>query len=166
MAGFYVATGMVCLLLIGFYFAWTPLRVFYWEREVRKAPKVPSPGYAADTRVPATEKLAAVGPHALPAFKRLLSGGHAVALAGLRQPNDRWALPLIAQAVRSSDSVMVVQAAYAAERMSGRTFIRESDWNVERGQVLGLRGQLVRSLSKKSLEEIAARVLAWCEEGR
>jgi len=36
LVGFYVGMGAVLALVVTFYFAWTPLRALYWEREVRK----------------------------------------------------------------------------------------------------------------------------------
>jgi hypothetical protein len=38
MLAFYVSTGVVCLLLVGFYFAWTPLSVWYQKQQVPGGP--------------------------------------------------------------------------------------------------------------------------------
>lgn len=127
---FYVSTGFLALLFVAFYFAWTPLRVWYREREVLKAPD-------ADIRPPrvdAARKLADIGPASYPAFKRLFHDHNAeyrcAAVLALRKPDDAWALPLLAEVAQDprTDGDRVFAAAFAAvsaERILGMDFDRQ-----------------------------------------
>ena len=129
---FYVATGFLALLFVGFYFAWTPLRVLYWERKVRTKPRSSSgnPQGAvvqdSDARVLAAIKLAKLGTAARSAFRRLLNspdmGVRTAALFGLRDSQPSWALPLLVEVCSDKDQAVVCHALWAAEDICGRQF--------------------------------------------
>ncbi len=150
LVGFYVGMGAVLALVVTFYFAWTPLRALYWEREVRKVfPPPPKRavcrwggrGFVATTNFPNEEililtyeqaaerpvgELVSLGPAAEPALRRLLALSRArkSVLVLLGKRGARWALPLVVEhlAAPDEDPGAGAAAVYAAERFSGEAF--------------------------------------------
>lgn len=99
MLGFYVSTGVALALFVGGWFAWTPLRVAYYARQVRKAARNCKRSRQARRRLPAAVALINMGPGASGTVEDLLSsyvGSEAsLTVAGIDGPEDVWCLPLI-----------------------------------------------------------------------
>ena len=171
MLGFYVAMGVALALAVSFYFAWTPLRVRYWEREVRRE----APGYSRrpqvsqDGRVvfvnmvlgdPAG-KLAALGPGSAPAFERLLRaeapGVRLAAVEGLHRARAEWCVPLLVGAVGDADSEVSVTATRAVADIMKNGLHKSSQLDLTRAVNLYL------SLRQKEPARLRQEVLDWWE---
>jgi hypothetical protein len=126
--GFYISTGVVVTLFVACYFAWTPLRVWYWERKVRNARRDyvvgvgPSTIWMLTPRADAAKRLAALGPSARPAFQRLLSQGEMLdqvqLSAVLRDTRSVWALPLLVAVVRNEDPLYIIPTGLHIDEMA------------------------------------------------
>jgi hypothetical protein len=134
---FYVGMGAVLALAVAFYFAWTPLRVWYWEREVRQSDtslvtKIDSSHgtLLLSPRALAAMRLVDLRPRAFPALKRLLhhpdEGVRRETLFALEESGRRtmWAFPLLIEVVGKGDFDAAHGAVRAAEKMSGRKFVQ------------------------------------------
>ncbi len=110
MLGFYIGLGAVALLLVGFYFSWTPLRVWYWEREVRRSPsgnnfRVEWPDWPITSMGPrgeAARRLVDIGPVARFAVRRLLAEKdfelRLDVVVAFRKEEHAWGVPLLVEA--------------------------------------------------------------------
>jgi len=124
--GFYVAMGVLLALTVGGWFAWTPLKIMYYEKKVEIASSlvlVPLKSGWSERHVKAHE-LAMLGPASYKSFARLLGKGSSVdrieVMMGLSSPgNTLWALPLYADVAMSkhSDSRIPAIAAELAATM-------------------------------------------------
>jgi hypothetical protein len=132
MLGFYLAMGALLALAVGFGFAWTPLRVSYWEREVRSDGSLNctdySSGYVPGQRDKAARKLAECGPVSLQAFRRLLSKGdpafRVAVLYGLTEDaKATWAVRLLVDASGDPDFCVAGQAIMAVSAITGKRFL-------------------------------------------
>ncbi len=123
--------------MVGFYFAWTPLRIWYWEREVRRRgwSSVTTEGPGPDgtwvrktPRINAARELLRLGPAAEPAVRRLLEvddDGDRLpedVLHAFSRREDKWALPLLIEIAGDKNSYVYYGAIYAAERVTRRKF--------------------------------------------
>ncbi len=175
---FYVATGFLALLFVGFYFGWTPLRVSYWERGVlRKAPadglveqlKASSNIFTARSGsatplvleqidgLPEALNLVDAGPRAGGALGRLLQASdrevRGVTSLALEMRKPPWVLPLVMQAVESKDVDIALNAVFTAQRLTDEDF--------------GLDAASGSIEDRKLLPDARKRLLAWWErEGK
>lgn len=136
LGGFYVATGVVVLLLVGFCFAWAPLKIWYWEREV-------SPYDGSGRSSLAAVKLVEIGPAAQDALKRLLSSGdHLVisaVLGAIKQACARdqgrnkvdWVVPLVVPLTQGKDEADIDAAVQILRRFAGDDFCRDMKSSAE-----------------------------------
>ena len=137
MLAFYVGIGAVLALFVGGWFAWTPLRIWYWEQKASSADTGGSnfiplglAGWPVSPGNPCTDavsSLVAVGPQSLPAIRRLLHGTDQkrtlCVLAALRDPKSVWALPVLVELVRDDrDATARYWAMRAAAGASGNAF--------------------------------------------
>jgi hypothetical protein len=136
LTGFYIALGVVAVLVGLGAWLWTPLRVLYWEREVRRTAPIPSenlvPGPRGfdprfvGPRVQAARRLADIGPAAYASFNRLLNGSDDLlaiqVLSALGEPRDSWALPLIVHAASGKDAEKTPWAIGVAQNITDRKF--------------------------------------------
>jgi len=143
LTGFYIALGVAAVLVGLGAWLWTPLRVLYWERELRRnAPivsesesgyslyRVPgSSGYtplSVHTQLRAARRLADIGPAAYASFNRLLNGSDGPlalqALVVLDEPKDSWALPLVIHAASGKDAEKTLLATTVAQKLTNRRF--------------------------------------------
>ena len=115
LGGFYITTGVVLALLVGFYFSWVPLKRQYWAKEF----------CSADTwkkRHFAMHKLTALGPDALPAIEGLLDPRDkkmcykTLDTLGYHENDITWMLPLLMERVCSSDKKTAGMGIVAAAR--------------------------------------------------
>jgi hypothetical protein len=101
MPGFYIGISVIVMLFVGGWLAWTPLRVWYWERGVR--------GAATDEeRTDCITGLVLVGPSAYPAVKRIYDSLNATDKRGLLAflqslPETEWSLPLYVETARGAE---------------------------------------------------------------
>jgi hypothetical protein len=141
MLPFYVGTGVVLALLVGGWFAWTPLRVWYWEREVLKAAELDGPGAPGDLPDPMKcdrplGRLLDIGPPALPAVERLLAHryvslrqrvvGHVYEERSTKKPGNHvdWAVPLMVRTALADPDVNTRQL--AVDMLDNTTEFREA----------------------------------------
>ena len=141
MLGFYVLTGVALALFGSFYFAWTPLKVRYWERELTRFFESTAggrSGYAItqNSGVPTTvscgtrntralSKLLEIGPPARSALERTCASfpsQRSLIIGYLGCPQGMWTFPLVIEAACEQDSLVAVSAVDAAERLSGQSF--------------------------------------------
>jgi hypothetical protein len=170
---FYVGTGVVVLVLVGFWFAWTPLKVWYWERQVRRAPGA---SYTAGPdgwkialdlpRTQAARALADLGPSSEMAFRRLLNSRNSklngYVLKALNRPEDSWALPMLVDIAKHEDLELAEDAIYAAQRIAGESFFppQKGTGDISDIPLGGIR-------KPKGVEPARVRLLAWWNrEGR
>jgi hypothetical protein len=132
LAGFYIALGVVAgLVLLGVWLS-TPLRVWYWERQIQKplppCPASNAPGYDAihalyDEQSEAAVRLVEIGPRSAPAVTRLLRRGHAerwITLWALQRVSAKWALPILVEECRErNDPALTLLLVDTAERITG-----------------------------------------------
>jgi hypothetical protein len=126
MLAFYVGTGVVCLLLLAFYFAWTPLRIWYWEREVQRR--------RLQGGVPAAMELVRLGPVSEAALKRLLDSPDVevryAAVGGLDNEGlcgegGHWWVPLAIEAAGDADKPTALRAVSVIWDLSEKAFCPE-----------------------------------------
>jgi hypothetical protein len=114
--GFYVAMLVLLAAVGGLGLAWTPLRVWYWERQTIQAAESESGSFALcmfgrlDTpRTRAARRLADVGPAAEQAFRRLLRNDNErfrlQVLSAFGYPSDSWAVPLLIEQARNENAL-------------------------------------------------------------
>jgi hypothetical protein len=120
MLAFYVAMGAVCLLLVGFYFAWTPVRVWYWRNEFIDAP-------SQERALQAAEHLVDVGPSSYSCLEGLLqdaphSFSRQALVSAAGRSDAQWTLPLLVNVLSSDHEPPWVHwtALQAAERILDR----------------------------------------------
>jgi len=155
LTGFYIALGVVAALVGLGAWLWTPARIWYWERQVKKAPPTEVHGVQAcnHDREIAACKLADLGPVAYPAFQRLLQSNdmdvRVNALIGVCNPRSTWALPLVAGSAQDQSNLPIIWTVVrTAEEITGQTF-------------------RTGGRSQEELFEARRRLLAWWErEGR
>lgn len=117
---FYVAMGAVLALVAVVCFAWTPLKIRYYEQQARRAHKdVPFSQRAFIKGICAISELAQIGPPAEPALKRLLSSRdrelrHNVALE-LNRRGAEWTMPLLVFAAQDRDAQVADTALQGVE---------------------------------------------------
>jgi len=145
MLAFYAGTGVICLLLVGFYFAWTPVRVWYWEREVLNAEPVASPDmtlkadssgllpvFGPGPRTIAARKLANCGAQAEPAFRRLLQTGDSrfrvEVVRAIYGSKHLWALPLLIEMTADEDPRVVREAIGGADSIVADRSFTSGGW--------------------------------------
>ena len=169
MVAFYVATGVACLLLVGFYFAWTPLRVWYWEREVHhressRLKRTPS-GVVINraTISDAARELVRIGPRAAHALKRLLQeeGENHLrldVLDGIRGEDVPWVAPLLVGLLRTSQHSEARVTVQIMEQCSGRQFMPPP----ARGRIENLAGSTWGK--DERVEEGRKNALVWWEK--
>jgi hypothetical protein len=129
--GFYIAMGVMAALFVAGYFAWTPLRVLYMERQVMQASSFPGIGGLGvkTARQEKAEELARLGPVTYHAFARLLKAEHPgdqmVVLHALAETKSTWALPLFAEYIQSPGRkpLFAAVAAGDTETMVGKQFM-------------------------------------------
>lgn len=133
LVGFYIGLAIAVLLALGVWSAWTPVRVWYWERAFHSADLEgwmdARGGWAPDRsgffpedlrfssgKVEAAEKLAAIGPAARPAVRRLLASGdrhvRANALCGVGKARAVWAIPEVVELCRHERGLLLIQRAF------------------------------------------------------
>ncbi len=103
MLGFYIGTGVVCLMLLGAYCAWTPLRIWRLERAARRGPE---PLRCS----PAFHELVRLGPQAYPAVKRAYdaantSGKREVLEVLWLHSSAKWSLPLFIETACAEEDI-------------------------------------------------------------
>jgi len=121
LVGFYIALGVVAVLVGLGAWLWTPLKISYCERRVLDSSLFPG------QRSESGERLARTWPAAAPAVERLLrSDSHSrkAMLNGLVWAKATWCLPLLAAECQrqdgSSDCAMAI--ALSAQKISGQDF--------------------------------------------
>ncbi len=124
MLGFYVGLGVVAALLVGGWFAWTPLRVSYYRRRVASLPD-------GRERLDAGVALARIGPPAEQALRELISSEDVLtrsyAVAGMHNGGSVFWLPLLVEASRDPEDYIADRAIHAVHERSRRTFDRPFD---------------------------------------
>jgi hypothetical protein len=137
MLGFYVAMGALLALAVGFCFAWTPLRIWYWQGEVRRRgpcgtttlTRTPSGVHISRTpRGDAARELVRIGPRASPALKRLLQEGgddrlRYDVLSGIKGEDAPWVVPLLIDVLKGSEYAETRLTVQIMELFAGRQFI-------------------------------------------
>jgi hypothetical protein len=178
MVGFYVGTGMVVVLFVGGWFAWTPLRVWYWERETVKTMadyRGPGPlgGFCKSPRAPL--ELATLGPAAYGAFDRLLEnpeqGVRLACVAALFDARPRWDYPLLIKASQDRDVEVAVRAISVVQLRTNEEFFPKRLGN---GWVTGYYivsvvagNEKWRTMSQEEVGPIREALLAWWDrEGK
>ena len=134
--GFYIVAVILLLLTAGLSFAWTPLRLRYWERKTRSAAadyeRALKSGSsrevnAARGRVfPAATKLVALGSIARPAVEAAVEESPRAAEAivmVLGETRPTWALPILVKMCQQEaySSLCIVET---AEKITNRNFSR------------------------------------------
>ena len=126
MLAFYGAMGAVVVLFAAGYFAWTPLRIWYWEREVLREedPTISADLIGASSdfrREHAAYYLLAAGDQARPAIRRLLSSDRSgvrmlmvVVCGGSRDLERRWVVPHLVEIARTDHDAVVRTCAVTA----------------------------------------------------
>lgn len=126
---FYVVTGVVVALLVGSYFAWTPLKVLYWEKKTIEATtghmiiqRRPGDGTVYFTALPeAPRRLAAIGKPAQGALERLLAhddpGIRLACVQALGEARAKWAVSLMKGALGDEDAAIRRQVVHALGRI-------------------------------------------------
>jgi hypothetical protein len=151
--GFYVAALVVLGLVVGFYFAWTPVRAMYYEWSLRAYFTTSGNDETQTTRWRAgLMTFIKLGPIAGPKLLRLLRDTapakreDLIMAAGLS--GKPWVLPMLAAAARNGDPDEVVEAVSGAERITGATFFpRGPRWTIK------WTGPDTASLEKRTLKE-------------
>jgi len=131
MLGFYIAMGAALALFVGGWFAWTPLRIGYWEGKVRRtdpSPYVKTGPHGSCFVQPcdrAARALAELGPAALPAVSRLLrdenSQTQAAVVRALGDTKSTWALPLLIELMEkpTAEYGVILACVYAVSNLTG-----------------------------------------------
>jgi hypothetical protein len=120
MLAFYVGTGVVLALFLGGWFAWTPLRIAYYERSARTGHTGEPPDDLTTTKgLHAIYRLVEIGPRAEPALRRLLRSEsrdlrYEVASA-LRIREAQWTIPLLVLAAQDRDRDIAQTAMWGVE---------------------------------------------------
>jgi len=132
LVGFYVALGVFAALVGLGAWLWTPARIWYWEREVRRGSpwNILVSGSMGVWRysgppVDAARKLVAIGPRAGPAVSRLVlpSESRPLVLQAVGDSRARWVLPIIANACRNeADPRSRIEMVVLAQKLSGADF--------------------------------------------
>ena len=183
MLGFYIAMGVVALLLVAFYFTWTPLKVWYWERELRSflaesarerswyaGMELPAEGtvviHFGKKETPALGKLLRAGPIAWPALKRIFDGlqtrQRADFFGCLRDSEERWPLQLAVSAAEDERGKVLTEALDAAESLTNESFFPKG-----RRWTKSFRGGAARDIDQEELKRARIAFLSWWErEGR
>lgn len=132
LTGFYVALGAAAALVGLGAWLWTPARIWYWEREVRRGSPwniLVSGSMGVWTYsgppVDAARKLVGIGPRAGPAVSRLIlspESRHPV-LQAVGDSRAQWVLPVLANACRKeADPRSRIEMVVAAQELSGVNF--------------------------------------------
>ena len=131
MLAFYASTGVVLALFVGAWFAWTPLRIWYWHRNVRQSKTEvilfdkEQPITWSTERVDAATRLVRLGQAAGPALDRLLRsedrGVRRDVFAGIGNSSAAWTIPIVIAACRrEKDSRVGAMGLAAAGVLTGR----------------------------------------------
>jgi hypothetical protein len=166
---FYISMGVVALLFVGFCFAWTPLRVWYWEREVRRSPPwIFSPGQSGQTpviefpRTRAARALADLGPSSAAAFRRLVRARNydpnGYVLGVLNRPDDSWALPMLMETAKRDDPALAAHAIYAVQDITGKSFFPSVKSTGDAISDIPLGGA---AWSRETVEPARTKLLKW-----
>jgi hypothetical protein len=161
---FYVSTGVVLALFVSGWFAWTPLRVWYWEREVRR--HMPMMGLVPGAKNPharAVHCLVAIGPQSRAAVERLFKENDSALqiylLVALRDRTNTWALSLLVGQVRTKDCLGNFELFDTVSLISDRDFMKGSERQTSGPAGIGL--------SEVDFAEVRRRILVWWErEGK
>jgi hypothetical protein len=143
MLAFYVSTGVALVLLVAGYFAWTPLRIWYWERTlmnyVQAMPADRPVSFSvrrpdgsrvligtAKEGTNTLEKLLEVGPAAAPALERVIASLSADrqmrVMHCLAETDEAWTVRALVSSVRNGKHYLAMDALDAAERLTGQVF--------------------------------------------
>jgi hypothetical protein len=159
---FYVSTGLLAFLFVGFYFAWTPLQVWYWERQVLRrdvnAIEATSSSFYEPSVLRAARKLVEFGPAARSALRRLLHSSaplrRTYMLAALDSPKHDWALPIVIQEIQQPSEYDLYGPIRTVEKLTGRRFTVPA--------VQGLpRGAMPRPHTPEELKVARRDILLW-----
>lgn len=150
LAGFYIGLGVAAALLLGGWFAWTPLRIGYYEwRIVKTYPKDGAESVLADWIMHSTRdrnseptelkgycwarSLVDIGPQSRPTLERLLRSENpivrrmvVIALGRSKQP---WAMALLVEASRDTNIDVAWRAVYFAGTITDQSFFREGTYS-------------------------------------
>ena len=185
MTSFYLAMGALLALAAAFAFAWTPLRVWYWEKEfmgyVRAVPADtpvsfhiwrPNGGRmligTAKEGTEALGRLIELGPAAASAIERALSSLPADrqmrVMDCLAEAGEAWTVRALVSSVRGGKPYLVREALDTAERVTGQVFFpngprstRNPNPPIRAGEWTG------RAIQPAELEVGRERFLAWWE---
>jgi hypothetical protein len=126
---------------------WTPLRVWYWEREIRRTSQWGvlcggSMGYVWYTgeTVDAGKRLVSIGPRAAPAVSRLIREPaiRGPVLQCIGDARAEWAMPILANACQSEEGagakILIVMTAQTVSGMNFGAWLGQGD--PERGETL------------------------------
>jgi len=116
MVTFYVATGVVLALLVGFYFAWTPLKVSYTIHKIRGGPKT----------VQSREELLLYEKRILYCLERANQGDR-LAMAAIVEGLADWSFLVRVKPSVTLDTFEIPDLAYVAARTRPSLFYEELD---------------------------------------
>jgi len=165
LAGFYIAVGIVAALVLLGAWLWTPVSIWYWERETRKACYEEAATISTSSfskSLQAANRLVRIGPPAYSALGRLLADRamplRIRVLGATVDSRADWALPLVVKASGDPDGSIAEQALVTACYLAERDFIT------------GQEGTLLSHIDKKRPDIVATgrqKLLTWWEsEGR
>ncbi len=184
---FYVGTGVVALLFVGFYFAWTPLRIWYHERELtrylqdvtkqsgwylysHRGGYITSPGRKGPTpRTRALAHLMAMGTEARPAIARCFRAAppwmRVVLLDFLQFHHEPWTLPIVVEHANGKERAVALKAMDTAEQLAQQSFYPAGPrWVPYKGKGGGRTG---RDITEEELRGARKNLLDWWNrEGR
>jgi hypothetical protein len=172
MLAFYVGTGLVLALLVGGWFAWTPLKMYRYEQKVLGMES----GSAAQLR--AMREVAELGPVSRTVMRRLLAnpdaGVRVSACRGLHLARQSWAVPLLIRAALDPEPAVAGASIAAVVNTADIASLKEAVNTAARPRVM-----LIPEVGKRytedlpviedtrEVESLRSRLVSWWErEGK